>query len=269
MCAFIRRKENTHIMKKIFFVILGIILLSGATYFADKVFFKTYSNAQTSPEHKITKKTPIKKSVSTKKDNTETTTQKKDYTDTSSYILLVNKTHKLSSDYTPADLRTPKVRFISYAASNVRKMRSTAADALEALFSAAKEDRITLLAVSCYRPYSYQEEVYTAKLRKDGKAEADKYVAEPGSSEHQTGLAMDLLSTEYTELDAGFAKTKAYVWLKENCAKYGFIIRYPSEKVSVTKYDFEPWHIRYVGTAAAQSIVQKGITLEEYLGVTD
>lgn len=257
-------------MKKIFFVILGIILLSGATYFADKIFLKTYSSPKTSPEHKITKKVPIKKeAVSTKKDNIETPTPKKDYTDTSSYILLVNKTHKLSSDYVPPDLRTPKVRFTSYAASNVRKMRSTAADAVEALFSAAKEDGITLLGVSCYREYSYQEEVYNNKVNTAGKAEADKYVAEPGSSEHQTGLAMDLLSTEYGELDEGFDKTKAYKWLEQNCAKYGFIMRYPKEKVSITKYSFEPWHIRYVGTSAAQDIMGKGITLEEYLGVTN
>lgn len=254
-------------MKKIFFVILGIILLSGATYFANKNFFKNYISPKTSPEHKVTKKIPTKKSVSTQKYNTESTTSKQDYTDTSSDILLVNKTHKLSSDYVPADLRTLRVRFISYAAPNVRKMKSNAADAVEALFSAAKNDGITLLAVSCYRPYSYQEEVYTAKLKKDGKAAADKYVAEPGSSEHQTGLAIDLLSTEYTDLDAGFANTKAYAWLKANCAQYGFIIRYPAEKVSITKYDFEPWHIRYVGTAAAQDIMGRGITLEEYLGV--
>ncbi|WP_053240664.1 M15 family metallopeptidase [Clostridium sp. DMHC 10] len=148
-------------------------------------------------------------------------------------------------------------------------MRANAANAAEGLFSAAKTDGITLLGVSCYRPYSYQEEVYTAKVKKDGKTEADKYVAEPGSSEHQSGLAMDLLSTEYTDLDDGFAKTKAYEWLKQNCAKYGFIIRYPKEKISITKYDFEPWHIRYVGTAAAQDIMQKGLTLEEYLGITD
>lgn len=256
-------------MKKILFVILGIILLSGATYFGDKFLFKTNNSLKTSPEHKITKKVPIKKAVSTKKDTTETPTQKYDYTDTSSYILLVNKTHKLSSDYVPADLRTPKVRFISYAAPNVRKMRSVAADAVETLFRAAKEDRITLLGVSCYREYSYQEEVYNNKVNSSGKAEADKYVAEPGSSEHQSGLAMDLLSTEYTELDEGFDKTKAYRWLQQNCAKYGFIIRYPKEKVSVTKYDFEPWHIRYVGTTAALDIMEKGITLEEYLGVTN
>lgn len=256
-------------MKKIFFVIIAIIVLSGATYLTDKFVLKTYNKPKTSPENKITKKSSVKKDNTVKKNNLEATTPKKDFTDTSSDILLVNKTHKLSSYYIPASLRTPNVRFASYAASNVRKMKSNAADAVEALFSAAKADRITLLAVSCYRPYSYQEEVYTAKLKKDGKAEADKYVAEPGSSEHQTGLAMDLLSTEYTELDAGFAKTKAYEWLKQNCAKYGFIIRYPEEKVSVTKYDFEPWHIRYVGTAAAQDIMEKGITLEEYLGVTE
>ncbi|MFL0252693.1 M15 family metallopeptidase [Clostridium neuense] len=250
-------------MKKVFFVIVTVILLSGATYLTDKNFFKTYSGPSPAPTHKVTKKSPVKEAAP------KTDTPKKQLPDTLSYIVLVNKTHKLSSDYVPPDLRTPKVRFESYAAPNVRKMRSNAADAVEQLFADAKDDRITLLGVSCYRPYSYQEEVYSAKVEKDGKSEADKYVAEPGSSEHQTGLAMDLLSTEYTSLDDGFAKTKAYEWLKQNCAKYGFIIRYPKEKVSVTKYDFEPWHIRYVGTTAAQDIMSKGITLEEYLGITD
>ncbi|MCD2348012.1 M15 family metallopeptidase [Clostridium guangxiense] len=250
-------------MKKIFFVIITIILLSGATYLTDKLFLKTYSDPKISSKNKITKKSSVKN------DNSQTTTPQKSLPDTSSDVVLVNKTHKLSKNYIPSDLRTVKVKFASYAASNVRKMRANAANAAEGLFSAAKTDGITLLGVSCYRPYSYQEEVYTAKVKKDGKTEADKYVAEPGSSEHQSGLAMDLLSTEYTDLDDGFAKTKAYEWLKQNCAKYGFIIRYPKEKISITKYDFEPWHIRYVGTAAAQDIMQKGLTLEEYLGITD
>lgn len=261
ICVFIHLKGDTYIMKKVFFVIITIFLLSGATYLANKFFLKTYSGP--SPAHKVTKKTSVEE------DTSKTNTPNKELPDTLSDIVLVNKTHKLSSDYAPPDLRTPRVRFISYAASNVRKMRSKAADAAEQLFAAAKDDEITLLGVSCYRPYSYQEEVYSAKVEKDGKNEADKYVAEPGSSEHQTGLAMDLLSTEYTSLDDGFAKTRAYEWLKQNCSKYGFIIRYPKEKVSVTKYDFEPWHIRYVGTAAAQDIMSKSITLEEYLKVTD
>lgn len=80
---------------------------------------------------------------------------------------------------------------------------------------------------------------------------------------------MDVLSDEYSSLDEGFVNTKAYEWLKENCYKYGFIIRYPKEKEDITKYNFEPWHIRYVGITHSKEITNKNLTLEEYLGNTD
>jgi D-alanyl-D-alanine carboxypeptidase len=180
-------------------------------------------------------------------------------------VLLVNKSNKLTQGYIPENLRVPNVKFISYADPSVKKMESEAADALEKLFNAALKDGINLLAVSGYRTYSYQEKLYNNKVKSAGKIEADKYVAQPGASEHQTGLAMDVLSSEYSTLDDGFANTKAYKWLKENCFKYGFIIRYPKEKQSVTKYNFEPWHIRYVGSTASMEMAGNNLTLEEYL----
>ncbi|PJI08693.1 MULTISPECIES: M15 family metallopeptidase [Clostridium] len=180
-------------------------------------------------------------------------------------ILIVNKQSKLSGNYVPQNLRVPNVKFISYAAPNVRQMEGEAATALENMFNAASKDGFTLLAVSGYRDYNYQQKLYTEKVKRDGKAEADKYVAEPGTSEHQTGLAMDLLSTEYTSLDDGFVNTKSYKWLQQNCGKYGFIIRYPKDKENITKYNFEPWHVRFVGLPASNTIMTKNITLEEYL----
>ncbi|MCR3757655.1 M15 family metallopeptidase [Clostridium felsineum] len=180
-------------------------------------------------------------------------------------ILLVNKQSKLSGNYTPQNLRVPNVKFMNSSDPNVRQMESEAATALENMFAGASKDGFTLLAVSGYRPYEYQKKLYDEKVEKDGKAEADKYVAEPGTSEHQTGLAMDLLSTEYTSLDDGFMNTNSYKWLLQNCGKYGFIIRYPKDKENITKYNFEPWHIRYVGLPASQEIMNKSITLEEYL----
>ncbi|MCS4454811.1 M15 family metallopeptidase [Clostridium botulinum] len=140
-----------------------------------------------------------------------------------------------------------------------------ASGALENLFQEAKNENIILLGVSGYRNYHYQVNVYNNSVYRNGQQHADKYVAQPGTSEHQTGLAMDIVSTEYTNLDENFVNTRAYKWLKENCYKYGFIIRYPKEKEDITGYNFEPWHIRYVGIEVATEIMNKGITLEEYL----
>lgn len=180
--------------------------------------------------------------------------------------LLVNRNNRLEQSYIPQSLKIPNVRFISYADPKVKKMDTSAASALESLFTAARKDGITLLAVSGYRDYSYQQMLYNNKVSAAGRKEADKYVAQPGASEHQTGLAMDVLSDKYTSLDAGFDKTEDYKWLKNNCFKYGFIIRYPKGKENITGYNYEPWHLRYVGISEATEISQKNITLEEYLG---
>lgn len=182
-----------------------------------------------------------------------------------SNILLVNRSNRLEKNYVPQSLTIPNVRFISYADNRVKKMDTTAAEALENLFNAAEEDGVNLLAVSGYRTYSYQEMLYDNKVAAAGRVEADKYVAQPGASEHNTGLAMDVLSDEYSSLDEGFEQTQAYKWLEDNCYKYGFIIRYPKEKEDITGYNYEPWHLRYVGIFEATEISEKHITLEEYL----
>ncbi|NLD50568.1 MAG: hypothetical protein GX660_25790, partial [Clostridiaceae bacterium] len=179
------------------------------------------------------------------------------------YTVLVNKTYKLSPDYIPENLTVPRVRFLSQVNN---KMSLEAAQALEKLFDDALKDKIILLAASGFRDYNYQQKLFNDKERKCGTEEAEKYVAPPGASEHQLGLAMDVVCSEYRILDEGFCNTEAYKWLEANCSIYGFIIRYPKDKENITTYNFEPWHLRYVGIEAASEIMNKGITLEEYLG---
>ncbi|MGK0465081.1 M15 family metallopeptidase [Clostridium sp.] len=191
-----------------------------------------------------------------------------DVTVLGSSIVLVNRENVLAKDNYIREFKIPNVEFIANGDPNVRKMEKDSAEALERLFNAAKNDNIILLGVSGYRNYSYQEKLYNDKVNRSGKEEADKYVAQPGESEHQTGLAMDVLSNEYTTLDEGFKDTKAYKWIVENCYKYGYIIRYPEGKERITGYDYEPWHIRYVGNDAASQIACNGITLEEYLNIS-
>ncbi|MEK6265484.1 MAG: M15 family metallopeptidase [Clostridium sp.] len=186
----------------------------------------------------------------------------------SSNIVLVNRENVLGKDNYIKEFKIPNVEFIANGDPNVRKMEKDSAQALERLFNAAKNDNIILLGVSGYRDYYYQEKLYNDKVDRSGKEEADKYVAQPGESEHQTGLAMDILSDEYTTLDEGFKDTKAYKWIAENCYKYGFIIRYPEGKEQITGYDYEPWHIRYVGNEVANQIALNGITLEEYFNIS-
>lgn len=179
------------------------------------------------------------------------------------FMVLVNKTNVLSSDYVPSNLVIPKIKFNGDV--NNKYVVSEVAMALEDMFTDAKKENIVLLGVSGYRSYTYQDNLYKNKVRTKGKVYADKYVALPGSSEHQLGLAMDLVSSEYATLDSGFAKTDAYKWLEDNMQNYGFILRYPEGKEDITGYAFEPWHIRYVGVEAAKDIKGRGVTLEEYL----
>ena len=94
------------------------------------------------------------------------------------------------------------------------------------------------------------------------------YSAYPGTSEHQTGLCLDFITDNMTDLDESFEDTAAFRWLSENAHKYGFILRYPEDKVDLTGYKYEPWHIRFVGLDMAEKIHSCGLTLEEYFGIT-
>ncbi len=181
-----------------------------------------------------------------------------------SLMILVNKQYSLSKDYVPSDLVKPDVTFADGVMESRRQMRAPAASALEKMFAAAQEDGITLLAISGFRSYETQEAIYYRRLEETSQAYVDKYIAKPGRSEHQSGLAMDLGCPGNTYLEESFAKTDAYAWLLEHCGEYGFIIRYRENLVEETGYAFEPWHVRYVGDPASE-IMERGISLEAYV----
>ena len=162
-------------------------------------------------------------------------------------LILVNKVYCL----------TP-----SYGGEN-----ATAKNKLNELIGSAKNEGVKFKIISGYRSYNYQKEVYQGWVNSLGQKEADKVSARPGHSEHQTGLAYDLGNGGSCDLESCFGDTKEGKWLKLNAHKYGFIIRYPKDKVNITGYSYEPWHLRYVGIEHAKSIYEQKISLEEYLGV--
>jgi len=179
--------------------------------------------------------------------------------------VLINQSHPLEpQDYRPLDLITPDVALAS--ASNDREMQLSrpAALALESLFAGAKTDNIQLMLSSGYRSYTYQSSLYANFIGRYGLA-AKSEVALPGASEHQSGLAADIIdSSHFCAAQGCFITTRAANWLAANSYKYGFIVRYPLGKESITGYQYEPWHFRYVGIPLAKNLHQHNQTLEEY-----
>ena len=159
-------------------------------------------------------------------------------------ILIANKTYPLPQGYAPG-------------------WDAEASAQLKVMFAAAAKDGISLWIKSGYRSYIDQKIIYNGYVARDGKEVADKYSARPGHSEHQTGLAFDLNS-----IDFSFADTREAKWIAENCHKYGFIVRYPKNKESITGYLYEPWHVRYLGIEKATQVYESGLCLEEFLGIT-
>lgn len=159
-------------------------------------------------------------------------------------IMIVNKTYSVPESYAPG-------------------LDSTAENAFYEMAEAAYADGIVLFICSGYRSYSEQYELYNSYAAERGTEAADEVSSRPGHSEHQTGLCMDVNTTEFS-----FEGTPEALWLDEHCAEYGFIIRFPKGKEDITGYAYEPWHIRYVGEKAAKEIKEQGICLEEYLDVT-
>lgn len=170
-------------------------------------------------------------------------------------FLLVNKYHSLLRSYVPPHL-------IQAKGCGKPTMIEEAVLAYNLMCEAITKEGIGLSQRSAYRSYSLQKSIYDNYLKYYSQAYTDTFAARAGFSEHQTGLAVDLSSTNKSF--ATFEETDAYTWLKENAYKYGFIIRYPQGKEDITGYKFEPWHYRYVGIDIAKTITELGITLDEY-----
>ena len=158
-------------------------------------------------------------------------------------VLIVNKSYSLPEDYNPG-------------------LDATTEEAFNQLSADAAQEGLNLYIGSDFRSYSYQVDVYESYCETYGWKQADTFSARPGYSEHQTGLTIDC-----NTIDDAFGQTEEAVWLADHCADYGFIIRFPDGKEDITGYQYEPWHIRYVGVDIAREIMSQGLCLEEYLGV--
>jgi zinc D-Ala-D-Ala carboxypeptidase len=179
--------------------------------------------------------------------------------------VLVNKQNKLPDSYNPNDLVYADIPFVSHATNEKRKMRQEAATAINQLFAGANAQGISLLGVSAYRSHATQTTLFNYYVSRDGYQKARTYSALPGTSEHETGLSIDVTGGNgKCAAEDCFGGTPEAIWLQAHAADFGFIIRYPQGKESITEYQYEPWHLRYVGKEIALEIMNNGITLEEY-----
>ncbi len=213
----------------------------------------TDSNTQPQPTETENKPAPVvpKPTPITEPSSTPASTP---ISDPSSLTAIVNKKRPLSASYVPPNLT-------SVAGGTVR---AEAATSLSQLLNDAVAAGVGMKILSSYRSYANQQSTYNGWVARDGVALADTYSARPGYSEHQTGLAIDL-GNGTCDLETCFGNTAAGIWLKNNATKYGFVVRYLEDKTSVTGYQYEPWHIRYIGTDVSQKV--GNLTLEEYFGL--
>lgn len=160
-------------------------------------------------------------------------------------VMIANKSYSLPESYAPGDL-LPEVK-----------------EAFAVMQKAAAAQGLNIYISSGYRSYSRQQTLYNNYVKSDGKALADTYSSRPGYSEHQTGLCFDL-----NTIDDSFGNTKESAWLEQHAQEYGFIIRFPKGKDAQTGYQYEPWHLRYLGVDMATKVYNSGLSLEEYLGIT-
>ncbi len=203
------------------------------------------------------------------------------------YLTLANKTYVIGDEYTPREL--VKIDKELTGGKDI-SLSGYACDAAEALVKEMRAQGFgSVFITSAYRSYDYQTMLYNKFFNEEKAAHPDwsdekikeqvlTYSAYPGTSEHQTGLCIDLMTKGMLDLwnygsetpnnpnDVGFAETAEFAWLKDNAHKFGFILRYPDDKTDITGYAYESWHYRFVGIDAATDIYNAGITLEEYLG---
>lgn len=191
--------------------------------------------------------------------------QKEENLPTDWNLRLVNRTHPLPENF--------EVELGSIGGGH--QLDARIVDAYKEMIQAARAEGVYIYVSSSYRSMVKQVELHHDKILdciKEGfpydeaQTLAATVVAVPGTSEHQLGLAVDLVSSEYRKLDEKQENTKGFQWLKEHCWEYGFILRYPNGRTDITGIIYEPWHFRYVGEVAAKEITERGITLEEYLG---
>jgi len=228
-------------------IIVLLVIVIGVLFFGVR--------KATAPEGTKSANSSSSKKNEPKKNTNESEFNKSQFSlsDPASPWVVVNKQRPLPSNYVPADL-TPS------------GLRTEADSHLKSLLTSAQNNGYPMRIISAYRSYAQQTATYNGYVASDGRAKADTYSARPGHSEHQTGWTADL-GNGVCDLEICFGNTPAGKWLATNAHNYGFIIRYPEGKESITGYQYEPWHVRYVGVDLANQIYKSGQTLEQFFGL--
>lgn len=181
---------------------------------------------------------------------------------------IVNKKRPIAGDYVPVNLTAPDIKLRWAADAESMQVSTQIAPALKEMATAAKAAGFDLMLISGYRSIAYQKELYDGYVTSRGQEEADRVSARPGTSEHHTGLAIDLgRADKQCELEECFGDTPEGKWLAQHAHEYGFIIRYPKDKEVTVGYMYEPWHLRFVGRELAAELHAQGETMEEFFGL--
>lgn len=248
-------------MKKKILAISGLVIIAAAV--------GVYFNVTSQKDDASNKQSTQQKQTNNTKAEPQFDKTLHSITEASSVWVVVNKQNPLTPQaYLPDDLVLPKVS-LRIPEVEQMKMRKEAAEAVEAMFAAAKTSNLHLQITTAFRGYNYQSILYNGYVSEQGKATADTQSARPGFSEHQTGWAVDIRpESGECYLEACFGTMEEGKWLAENAHTYGFILRYPENKTDITGYTYEPWHFRYVGKDLATEMYNKKIlTLEEFFNL--
>lgn len=246
-------------MRKTVLIIVFGVLLIGVSLFG-------FSKKALGPQNDAQNPTPITP-VKTDPQFDKTTYST---TDPTSQWVVVNKQHPLSpTSYVPADLVVPDVALRLGRTQEQMQIRKVVEQPIKDMFKDASTAGFSLSFGSGYRSFALQKQFYNGYVAQDGQASADRLSARPGYSEHQSGLAFDVeITGGKCHLEACLGVTPDGKWIAANAHKYGFIIRYPEGKEAVTGYDYEPWHLRFIGVELATELKNKNIqTLEEFFNI--
>ena len=182
------------------------------------------------------------------------------------YEMLINKDNHLTREYVPEELYEIHEPMSSKLdESYINRLNLVALIGFKLMQHEARKEGYVFYIDSSYRTYEYQERIFNQNVIDNGIEHAQKYVALPGTSEHQTGLAIDIVISKNEKLQEDFIDSDPEaIWLFNNAHRFGYILRYPKGKQDITGYNYEPWHFRFVGTELATKLHEEGLTLEEY-----
>ena len=256
-----KRSRSTYLLRQL--VVLVPLFLIAVFFMA----YFTFSSVGETPVNQAASKVPLSQENSPSSSTPEEASSEHSQPDPEDWkLLLVNPSHFLPENYSISTKELP----------NGKEIDQRVYPSLMKMLNDAKEEGLSLVVCSAYRSHDYQiglleeeieHQISKGLSREEAEQKAKTIVANPGTSEHETGLACDIVALSYQLFDERLLETPEIKWLNEHCQDYGFILRYPEGKSDVTGIIYEPWHYRYVGKKAAKEIMERGITLEEYLGV--